>query len=125
MSLERNACEDLKAFERRLTEIVSCSQPGAIRWRVILAIVSVCLAVTAYYWLSDPLTNLVPLHQSLCNHPFFTLSSLAIIVLMLSGAHRKMVAPSILMSRTREVLSDYHMSCDDTGKLILRPRSVT
>lgn len=33
-----------------------------------------------------------------------------------------MIAASIITSRTREVLGDFNMSCDDTGKLILRPR---
>jgi len=32
------------------------------------------------------------------------------------------IAPSIIASRTRAVLKDFNMSCDDTGKLILMPR---
>ena len=31
MSLEQVACEDLKAFERRLTEIISSAHPSAMR----------------------------------------------------------------------------------------------
>ena len=33
MSLEQVACEDLKAFERRLTEIISSAHPSAIRYK--------------------------------------------------------------------------------------------
>ena len=33
-SLEQVACDDLKAFERRLTEIIASSHPTAIRWLV-------------------------------------------------------------------------------------------
>ena len=62
---------------------------------------------------------------SLMNHPFFSLSTLFIIVLFLLGAHRRVVAPSIFVQRTREVLYDFAMDCDDTGKLILRPRPAT
>ncbi|VVD03263.1 unnamed protein product [Leptidea sinapis] len=37
MSLEQTACDavltDLKAFERRLTEVIACLQPATTRWR--------------------------------------------------------------------------------------------
>lgn len=36
--------------------------------------------------------------------------------------HKRVIAASIITSRTREVLNDFNMSCDDSGKLILRPR---
>ena len=46
-------------------------------------------------------------------------------ILLCLGAHRRIVAPSIFVSRTREVLFDFAMDCDDTGKLILKPRPAT
>jgi len=125
MSLEQVACEDLKAFERRLTEIISSAHPSAIRWRVILLVVSVCVAIGACYWLGDPETAEVPFLYSLSNHPFFSISSLLIVILFLFGAHRRVVAPSIFVQRSREVLYDFAMDCDDTGKLILKPRPAT
>ncbi|KAF0043485.1 hypothetical protein F2P81_004822 [Scophthalmus maximus] len=54
-SLEQ--AEDLKAFERRLTEYVSCLQPATGRWRMILIVVSVCTATGAWNWLIDPDTQ--------------------------------------------------------------------
>lgn len=45
-----------------------------------------------------------------------------LVVLFLFGAHRRVVAPSIFVSRAREVLVDLSMDCDDYGKLILKPR---
>jgi hypothetical protein len=45
-----------------------------------------------------------------------------VLVLLMMGAHRRVVAPSIFVSRTREVLFDFAMDCDETGKLILKPR---
>ena len=55
-TVEQVACEDLKAFERRLTEIISSAQPSAIRWRIVLIVASICVAVGAVYWLGDPKT---------------------------------------------------------------------
>jgi len=125
MSLEQTACEDLKAFERRLTEVICCLQPATSRWRIILFIVSICTALGAWQWLIDPETSQVPFFQSLFNHLFFTISSLILVALFLGGIHKRVVAPSIIASRVRLVLSDFNMSCDDTGKLILKPRPTT
>ncbi len=125
MSLENVACEDLKAFERRLTEIIASAHPSALRWRVVLLSASLCVAIGACYWLGDPETAEVSFFISLMNHPFFSSSALIILLLFLFGAHRRVVAPSIFVSRTREVLNDFAMDCDDTGKLILKPRPAT
>ncbi|RZC33939.1 nuclear envelope phosphatase-regulatory subunit 1-like, partial [Asbolus verrucosus] len=76
MSLEQTACEDLKAFERRLTEVIACLHPSTIRWRIVLIVVSICIATGAGQWLMDPETRIVPLSQSLTNHPFFIVSTI-------------------------------------------------
>ena len=55
-NLEQVACEDLKAFERRLTEVILHSKPAAHRWRLVLAGAALCVAVGAFYWLGDPAT---------------------------------------------------------------------
>ncbi|KAH3774347.1 nuclear envelope phosphatase-regulatory subunit 1-like [Dreissena polymorpha] len=123
MSLEQT--EDLKAFERRLTEVIDKLQPAARFWRIILIFISICTAVGAWTWIWDPDTSKVPFTQSLFNHPFFTLTCLSLVMLFLCGIHKRVVAPSIIASRCRQVLSDYNMSCDDTGKLILKPRPTT
>lgn len=122
MSIEQTACEDLKAFERRLTEVITCLQPAALRWRVVLVTVSVCTAIGAWQWLTDPTTSEVTLVQSLFNHLFFAISTLTLVALFLLGIHKRVVAPSIVCSRTRQVLADFNMWCDDTGKLVLKPR---
>lgn len=88
-------------------------------------VTSLCVAVGAVYWLGDPETAEVTFVSSLMNHPFFSLSALFIMLLFLFGAHRRVVAPSIFVQRTREVLYDFAMDCDDTGKLILKPRPAT
>ena len=48
--------------------------------------------------------------------------ALAMLLLFLAGVHRRVIGTSILVSRTREVLFDFSMDCDDNGKLILKPR---
>lgn len=120
MSLEQT--EDLKAFERRLTEVISHLRPSAVRWRFILVFISVCTATGAWQWLSDDHTKQVSFTQSLWNHPFFAISCLLFIFLFLLGIHKRVVAPSIISARCRAVLADYNMSCDDNGRLILKPR---
>nr|CAD7396722.1 unnamed protein product [Timema cristinae] len=117
--------QNLKAFERRLTEVIACLQPSTNRWRILLAVISICTAVGAWHWITDPHTSAVSFTQSLWNHPFFTLASIILVVLFVLGIHKRVIAPSIITSRTRAVLGDFNMSCDDTGKLILKPRPTT
>ena len=120
---QQTICEDLKAFERRLTEAISNLQPATNRWRITLCIVFFCVLIGAYQWLLDPETSTLPFIQSLLNHLLFLISSLILIILFLGlGIHKRVVAPSIITERTRKVLSDFNMSCDDTGKLLLKPR---
>ncbi|XP_055843086.1 nuclear envelope phosphatase-regulatory subunit 1 homolog isoform X2 [Episyrphus balteatus] len=120
--MEPSACEDLKAFERRLTEVVSSYRPSTLRWRIVLAVISMCTAIGAWYWLRDPKTSVVPLTESLLIHPVFSFATLTLILLFLFGIHKLVIAPQIITSRMRLVLGDFNMSCDDTGKLILKPR---
>ncbi|XP_018023854.1 nuclear envelope phosphatase-regulatory subunit 1 [Hyalella azteca] len=122
MSLEQTACEDLKAFERRLTEVIAHLKPATVRWRLLLLIASSATCWGAWLWLADPLTTQLPFLHSLLNHYFFTIATLFLVLLFMSGVHRKVMAPSIIASRTRAALRDFNMSCDDTGKLILKPR---
>ncbi|KYQ59667.1 hypothetical protein ALC60_01333 [Trachymyrmex zeteki] len=131
MSLDQTVCEDLKAFERRLTEVIASLQPATTRWRMLLGLMSICTAIGAWHWLTDPNTSAVSFTQSLYNHPFFTMASIILgrygfgnyfpVILFMMGVHRRVIAPSIITQRARSVLGDFNMSCDDTGKLILKP----
>ncbi|XP_037777891.1 nuclear envelope phosphatase-regulatory subunit 1 homolog isoform X1 [Penaeus monodon] len=135
MSLEHTACEDLKAFERRLTEVINRLQPSTVRWRmttlnrpcisVVLTVAALSTVFGAYLWLTDPITHSQTVAQSLISHLFFTFAAFSLVLLFIVGIHKKVVFPSIITSRTRIVLSDFNMSCDDTGKLILKPRPTT
>ncbi|ALC43781.1 CG8009 [Drosophila busckii] len=121
--MEPSACEDLKAFERRLTEVISSYRPSTFRWRVILSALSVCTAISAWYWLRDPRTTVVPLTESLWIHPIFTVATVTLIVLFILGIQKLVIAPQIITSRTRSVLTDFALDLEPhTGKLILKPR---
>uniref|UniRef100_A0A2R9BNJ3 Uncharacterized protein n=1 Tax=Pan paniscus TaxID=9597 RepID=A0A2R9BNJ3_PANPA len=103
--------EELKAFERRLTEYIHCLQPATGCWRMLLLVISVY-----------PETQKVSFFTSLWNHPFFTISYIPLIGLFFAGIHKRVVAPSIIAAQRQTILAEYNMSCDDTGKLILKPR---
>ncbi|TDG51179.1 hypothetical protein AWZ03_002266 [Drosophila navojoa] len=107
--MEPSACEDLKAFERRLTEVVSSYRPPTNRWRIILSALSVCTAISAWYWLKDPRTTVVPLTESLWIHPIFTVATVTLIILFIFGIQKLVVAPQIITSRTRSIMKVFFL----------------
>ncbi|KXJ18490.1 nuclear envelope phosphatase-regulatory subunit 1 [Exaiptasia diaphana] len=113
--------EDLKAFERRLTEYLTSLSTTTTRWRVILAVSSAVVFLGAWGLIIDDVQHGSFL-MSLWYHKLFTLSCFNLLVLILFGIHRRVVAPNIILSRTRLVLQDYNMSCDEKGRLILKAR---
>lgn len=124
MSVEQVQTEDfadLKAFEQRLTEVVGYLRPYAWRWTVVLIVIAVCTTCGAWYWLLDEETSKVSFLQSLRNHPFFACSGSSLIILFMGGIHKRVISPAIITARCRNVLANFNMSCDDTGKLILKP----
>ena len=119
------ANEDLKAFERRLTEIIACYQPQTKRWRILLSVATLSTSISAFNWLFDPRIENVSFVESLHDHMFFTFNCILLIALFLFGIHRKVVAPAILVSRIRTVLENFNMSCDHDGRLILKRATST
>ncbi|VDK69823.1 unnamed protein product [Litomosoides sigmodontis] len=116
------ACEDLRYFERRLTEVIQGMQPAATRWRLVLLVAFGCTLWSAYFWLKDPSIRTVTLVESLQNHLVFSACVPSLLFLFgCIGIHNRAVAPSIIASRCRSVLADFSLSCDDSGKLIVRP----
>lgn len=111
--------EDLKAFERRLTEILACYRPKANRWRTVLLLALLTTSITAFQWLSDPQTEQISLYESLGKHWFFATNFLGLIILFITGIHKKVIAPTIIVLRIRSVLENFNMSCDYNGRLII------
>lgn len=117
-----SACEDLRFFERRLTEVIKSMQPAATRWRLVLLFAFGCTLWSAYFWLMDPSIRSVTLMESLKKHLVFAICLPSLVILFgYVGIHNRVVAPSIIASRCRSVLADFSLSCDDSGKLIIRP----
>ncbi|CAG2119137.1 unnamed protein product, partial [Medioppia subpectinata] len=75
-TMDQLICDDLKAFERRLMEIVSLERPATRRWRVILCMSSLLTSASAFYWLNDPKTAHISLIDSLVTHYLFTINCL-------------------------------------------------
>ena len=125
--------DDLKAFERRMIEIVSSLQPSIWRWRVILLVLVVVTLLTFYALITDDSSTTVShssdnsFQSSLYSKLFrkqvyFSVSFALLIFAFLFGIHRKMFSSSIIIARFRYILADYNMSCDSDGRLILKPR---
>nr|CAH7766372.1 unnamed protein product [Callosobruchus chinensis] len=53
-------------------------------------------------WILDPETRVVSLSHSLSNHPFFILSTTILITILLLGVHKRVIAASIITSRTEK-----------------------
>uniref|UniRef100_A0A1I7UL84 Transmembrane protein 188 n=1 Tax=Caenorhabditis tropicalis TaxID=1561998 RepID=A0A1I7UL84_9PELO len=121
------ACEDLKFFEKRLTEVITYMGPSSTRWRVLVTIVifAVIIGVTASKYLATEKWEYfqVPIIDMLIStHLDFTLCVVVGLLLFgVLGVHRRIVAPTIIARRCREALSPFSLSCDHNGKLIVRP----
>uniref|UniRef100_A0A0R3RZ02 Transmembrane protein 188 n=1 Tax=Elaeophora elaphi TaxID=1147741 RepID=A0A0R3RZ02_9BILA len=111
------ACEDLRYFERRLTEVIQSMQPAATRWRcklfyifstIILLVAFGCTLWSAYFWLKDPSIRTITLVESLQNHLVFSACVPSLLFLFgFIGIHNRAVAPSILFG----CLDSLHFAC--------------
>merc|ERR1711976_422175 len=110
---------DQNFFEKRLQASIKTLHPYALKWRIILALVTVCTVVFTYQWLNDPATSNTPLFVSLRSHKCFIISCIMLISSLTFGIHQRVVAPSILVQRIRYVLADYGMTLNQQGQLIL------
>jgi hypothetical protein len=140
--------DDLKAFERRMIEIISSLQPSIWRWRVILLTLILITLTTFYTLLTNisfsltstsslsPITIINDINKTpsffsrfslylFRKEIYFSISFSLLIFAFLFGIHRKIFASSIIIGRFRYILNDYNMSCDSNGRLIIKPRQPT
>lgn len=108
--------EDLKAFERRLTEIVSNYKRRTKKFRILLTIAALITSITTLNWFNDETKNVTYVD-------FFTFNYIGLLILFSMGLHKRAVATSIILSRIRQVLENFNMSCDQNGRLILKRTS--
>ncbi|XP_047126956.1 nuclear envelope phosphatase-regulatory subunit 1 [Hydra vulgaris] len=116
--------EDLKAFERRIVELLDSLGPTANKWKFVFISTCFIAIVTAFGWLFDQQITEISFVQSLLNHKLFSLSCFGLLVMLLMGVHKRILIQSIILSRCRTILQDFNMSCDDRGRLILKPRPI-
>lgn len=138
--LTADQMDDLKAFERRMIEIVSSLRPSIWRWRLLLVFL-VSMTLVSFYTLIAEISFETSFGSISTNHSdtyqswftsiffrreaFFSFSLSLLFCAFLFGIHRKIFASSILVARFRYILADYNMSCDEKGRLIMRPRTTT
>ncbi|KAF7491301.1 Nuclear envelope phosphatase-regulatory subunit 1 [Sarcoptes scabiei] len=123
LSLEQSICEDLLLFEARLVEIIQGLESRTKIWRWTLIISIYMTVITATDWLSDQQTFELTFWQSICNHHWFAINCLILILLFsLFKIHRRIFQHSIVAQRIRNVLGQFNMDCDMKGRLILMPR---
>ncbi|KAL7074582.1 hypothetical protein ACQ4LE_006255 [Meloidogyne hapla] len=115
------AYEDMLFFEHRLTEVIAGMQPRVRKWKTLLLVLFISTACSAYYWILDPSLKSISFFESLALHPLFTASISLLLILFIFGVHKRVVAPRIVANRCSTVLSDFCLSCDEQGKLIVRP----
>ena len=109
-------------FEQRLEEVLAQLRPRSQQWQLVLMISFLITLFGAFDWLTDPTTYELSLVESFCNHSFFSYNCIILISLFVfGGIHRRIFYPSIIIGRIREVISQFNMSCDDRGKLIMMP----
>ncbi|CAD5205893.1 unnamed protein product [Bursaphelenchus okinawaensis] len=114
--------DDMIFFERRLTEVVTGSQPKAVRWMMVLLATFVATIVSAYFWVLDPTIRYISFTESLTKHPVFATGFVFLILLFtVFGVQKRVIAPKIIAARCRNVLVDFYLSCDEQGRLIVRP----
>ena len=126
---------DLKAFERRMIEIISSLQPITWRWRITLFILVLFTLATFYNLITDILFTLslststssvdttsiandMNTNQSYfsAKEISFSISFCLLLFAFFYGIHRKIFTSSIIISRFRSILADYNMSCDINGR---------
>lgn len=143
--------DDLKAFERRTTEIISSLRPSTWRWRLLFVVLILMNLITFSNWICDftfssffkssvsttpSLSDLpaTPVNDFSSSYLFpciskifrrdiaFSISFSLLIFAFLFGIHRKIFITSVMLTRIRSILNEYNMSCDTDGRLILKPR---
>ncbi|EFO84827.1 hypothetical protein CRE_03977 [Caenorhabditis remanei] len=135
------ACEDLRFFERRLTEVITYMGPSCTRWRITIVVFAVIIGVIGskyvtrevvgfFGYLADftfVFQNIEQFETSISHFLFTTHLDFTICVCVgfllfgLLGVHRRIVAPTIVARRCRDALAPFSLSCDHNGKLIVKP----
>ncbi|KAH8281024.1 hypothetical protein KR054_006998 [Drosophila jambulina] len=107
--MEKLPYEDLKAFEHRLREVVTGHRRSRFRHHKLIAVVVFAISLVLYY---------VPM--SLWQQTGITLATIILIIPFILDYRKPELSQEEIATQTRSVLEAFDMSCDDSGKLILK-----
>ncbi|TKR94262.1 hypothetical protein L596_008572 [Steinernema carpocapsae] len=114
-------CDDLKFFERRLTEIIAQMQPGASFFLIVILSLIFSGIYLAYLWIFDSSITMISLYEALEAQRLITVSvAILVIVLTILGVHKRVVAPRIMIDRIKTVLADFCLTCDEVVSVLVR-----
>ncbi|KAK0424689.1 hypothetical protein QR680_008792 [Steinernema hermaphroditum] len=114
--------DDLKFFERRLTEVMEHMQPTASFFLLVILSIFFAIIYLGYLCFSDPSTPMISFYELLEAQKLCTIGVAVIVLIMtILGVHKRVVAPRIIVDRIKTVLVDFCLSCDEEGKLIIKP----
>ena len=113
---------DLRAFERRITKAVQYLEPKSYRWRILLLLSVFFVMVSGYGFITNiQLDTNFSVVSALYENKVFAVALMFLGLLVLTGAHKRANTSAIILARNRQVLLEYNLSCNDKGKLIIKP----
>ena len=113
---------DLQAFERRITKAVQYLEPKSYRWRILLTLSVLFVLVSGYSFITNiQLGSDFSVIMALYENKIFGLALVFLGLLVVTGAHKRANTSAIVLARNRLVLLEYNLSCNDKGKLIIKP----
>uniref|UniRef100_A0A1I7Y5S9 Transmembrane protein 188 n=1 Tax=Steinernema glaseri TaxID=37863 RepID=A0A1I7Y5S9_9BILA len=114
--------DDLKFFERRLTEVMEHMQPTASFFLFVILSTFFAVIYLGYLCFSDPNITMISFYELLEAQKLCTVGVAGmVLVITILGVHKRVVAPRIIVDRVKTVLVDFCLSCDEEGKLIIKP----
>ncbi|XP_016944284.2 nuclear envelope phosphatase-regulatory subunit 1 homolog [Drosophila suzukii] len=119
--MEDTEAEDLRAFERRLVEVVTTEKSNTFRWRLVLGAIFACSAISACHWMRDAKDSESLVFRILSSHSAFALSVATVCLLIMYGFNHAAKQDPAILRNTREMLSPFRLNCDNKGRLISLP----
>lgn len=113
---------DLRAFERRITKAVQYLEPKSYRWRILLFLSIMFVLLSGYSFITNiQLDKDFSVALALYENKIFALALFFLGLLVFTGAHKRANTSAIILARNRQVLLEYNLSCNEKGKLIIKP----
>ncbi|KAH8339539.1 hypothetical protein KR074_004868 [Drosophila pseudoananassae] len=117
------AAEDLRAFERRLGEMVASEKPSKCRGGLLMGAIATCTAVGSCHLLEEARESSSLVFRALASQGAFVISMTSLVLLLIFGFKRVSRKDMPILRNLRSILGIFRMQCDDDGHLILNPTS--